>query len=353
MPHTSPRWLRRCLLLSVAALGATIAPAVARADSRVDVDLTLNQAGRDLAVQLGLTELQLEERLTTGLKRALAVLDLADFLTSFANATSFSSRGVGVDYATDSDGVMLGAAANLAVSADVGDGSPAGGVAPNLALMAGVNGARWGHPRWTLSANLFHRRGDSGQLDGSISSAGVHLQRALIRPGDTAKGAVRWGGLDLTVGVEMARWSFGIGDELTSSYEVEGDNGTRAAIDATATGSFDLHTLTFTAPVELTTSLRLLYVASVYAGVGLDVSLGRSRLDASLGGELQARVGNAAARDVGSLTLEGVGRERPSVVGAHALLGVQAELWKVKVFTQASYGPPTTASVALGLRVDL
>ncbi|MCA9675012.1 MAG: hypothetical protein H6709_17455 [Kofleriaceae bacterium] len=352
-PGVGPRARRSIVAAIVPVVLVAAAARPARADGTASVDITLNQAGQDLAAELGISGADLEMKLSTGLRKGLALLDIDDFLRDFANASSFSNRGLGVDYATNSDRLVLGVAANLAVSAEIGDGTPSAGVAPNVTIMGGLNLASWQHPAWTVFGNLFHRGGGSGQLDGSISSLGLHVQRKFFHPTRGAKGLVaQWGGLDLTAGVELARWSFGIGDELGTDYTIEAGAQSRT-IAATATGTFDLHTLTVTAPVELTTSLRVLYVASVYTGVGFDAQGGRSRVDAGLTGTLTAANGAAAPTTIGSLALQATGRQRPSIGGVHGLLGVQANLWKLKVFTQVSYQPATTASLAFGLRVDL
>src|SRR5262245_4021335 len=104
--------------LALATLVASVAPsAPAHADG--EVTITLTPAGEDLAAALGISPAELEMLAEEQIDEAYRVHRADDFLRAFVDATSFSNRGIGVDYASYGDGLMFGAAANLAVA--VGD----------------------------------------------------------------------------------------------------------------------------------------------------------------------------------------------------------------------------------------
>lgn len=343
--------MKRWLVLAVLFL-----PTTARAGG--DVSITLTPDGQQLAADLGLTPAELEQQASDALTRVYEVNRVDDFLRAFADATSFSNRGIGVDYASNAEGGMLGVAANVAVATDnaltaTDDPHPVAGVAANLTVMGGVNLAHWGHPKITLYGNAFWRSGSYGQLDGSITSVGVHAQYKIGGKTRGAKALVlQWGGIDVTGGLEASRWAFAATHELDETFTV----GTGATSDVTlaATGNFDLDSDAIVAPIEATTSLRVFYFVSVYGGAGIDLQLGKATVDATLDGEMTATDPNGGPDvDMGSANVTVNGSKGPSPGKLRGLLGVQINVWKLKAFVQLNAMPFSAASVAVGLRVVL
>lgn len=208
------------------------------------------------------------------MRGVLGLAPVDGFLQTFSNATSFSNRGVGVDYASNSDRAIVGIAANVAVATDLEGAVPKAGAALNVTLMGGLNLRRWGYPQITTYANAFWRRADSDNLRGSIASAGAHVQYKLFHKTTGWKRlVVQWGGVDLTTGLEFARWSFTLHDRLAESFEIGGTTASET-IDASLGGRFRLGSKTLTIPFEVTTNVRVLYVASLYVGLGLDAQVG-------------------------------------------------------------------------------
>ena len=357
MPHTAGPGAVTAALAAVVTLGTLglVAPGAARADG--DVTITLNPDGQQLATELGLDVAELERRIEAELADAYDTANVDGFLRAFANATSFASRGVGVDYAPLFHDLELGFTANLAAAVDgLEDGEdPAGGVAPNLSLMAGLNLSRWGHPALTIYANGLHRRGSLDQFSGSITNLGGHVQYHLAAPARDASSLLfLWSGLHLTAGLELSRWSFHADDGLTRDVTIAGDGGASTDVTADALGRFDLGATATTIPIEVTTSARFLYVAGLYLGGGLDIQLGKADASADLSGTLTAtRPSDQARVDVGTARVTASGDGSPSPIAYHLLAGVEANLWRLKAFVHATLVPFDGASVALGLRLRL
>jgi hypothetical protein len=347
------------LALALAAGIAALCPS-APARAQGEVTITLTPEGQDLATALGVTPAELEMMAEEQINEAYRVNRAKDFLRAFADATSFSNRGIGVDYASNADGFMFGMTANVAVAVgDLGTGEadaehPVAGVAPNFTFMGGLNFKKWNRPQLTVYANAFYRGGDIDQLHGSISSFGAHAQYKLFTPTQGGKSlVVKWGGFDVTGGIEFSRWSFGIADELVTDFPLDGDNGS-SVVTMTSTGRFDLDTTAVVLPLEATTSLRLFYLVSLYGGAGIDLSLGKSRLDAALDSTLVATDPNGGDDvDMGSAQVTIDGSSGPSPGKLRGLLGVQVNIWKLKTFLQLNVMPIRAASVAFGLRVVL
>ena len=342
------------LALALAAALAVVAALAAPA--RADVDITLSPDGEALATELGLDPATLETRLQAKIDDLYDAANVAGFLRAFANATSFASRGTGVDYAPVFDGAEVGITANLAAAVDgLEEGQdPAAGLAPNLSLVGGLNLGRWGHPELTLYGNGFYRGASFDQLEGSITNAGVHAQYHLWPASDTSPLVFQWSGLHLTGGVEWSRWSFSAGDSLTRDFTLAGDNGVSTDVTAAGVGRFDLNATSTVVPLEATTSVRILYFASAYVGGGVDFQVGSADADIAVSGQMTGvRPSDGAAVDIGSATVTARGDGRPSRVAYHLLLGAEANLWRIKLVVQGSFVPFDGATVGLGLRVRL
>lgn len=329
-----------------------LAPAAAHAEVGIDVQLT--NEGRQFASELGISEQQLVEQVRGEVDEAYQASNIKGFLKSFTDATAFSARGIGVDYASVPTGFMAGIAANVAAAGDdevFDDGRPTAGLAANLAVMVGLNLKKWDLPKWSLYANGFYRKGSTDELRGGITSAGAHVQYRLIDAADTdgASKAVRWIGLSVTSGIELTRWNL-----ETKSGGIETDldvigTGENADVVLNSVGQFDLTSTATTIPIEVTTGLRLAVLATVYAGVGTDITVGKSTVDAGLSGQLTAR----DDRDLGTVTISGDGEGSASPAAFRALVGAQLNLTALKIFAQANVSAVPAASIAFGLRFVL
>lgn len=339
--------------LAALAVATFTGAAVARADGDVTIDLT--PEGDQLAADLGLDPAELEQQLRERLAGYYDTANVEGFLRTFANATSFSSRGVGVDYAPLFHTAEVGFTANLALAVDgLDDGEdPAAGIAPNLALMGGLSLERWGHRQIALYGHGMWRSAELDGLAGSITNVGVHGQYHLWFPSEKASTLLfLWSGVHLTAGVEYSKWSFSLERSLGRDFEV-GDT-TTTTVNAEATGTLNLDASSLTIPIELTTSARIAYFAGIYAGVGLDLQVGNAKADASLSATLEGEDPSTGDPvDVGTATITMDGENGPAAFAYHILAGVEANVWRLKIFTQATLVPVDGASLALGLRLRL
>jgi len=212
---------RRTLWIVIAIL-ITQSPSALHADTMASVEIELNQAGRALADELHLDVGQLEDAMRTGVLRVMDLASVEGFLRAFSEATSFSNRGLGADYASNSEGGVVGVAGALALASNL-DGDVSGvGAAANVAVLAGLNLRRWGHPELMVYGNAFWRSMND-RLSGSIVSFGAHVQYKIFTPTEGWKGLlVQWGGIDLTSGFEVAHWGAALDGQLSHQFPVEG-----------------------------------------------------------------------------------------------------------------------------------
>jgi hypothetical protein len=337
------------LMRAAVIIAALACAAAARADTIVNVQLTPD--GEQLAQQLGVTTAQLASQVKAAIDDAYQTSNIDEFLSDFVDATSFSARGIGVDYASLPAGFIAGFAVNVAAAGDQelrADERPTAGLAANLAVMVGMNLAEWKLPRWTIYANGFYRNAELERLDGSILSAGAHVQYTVIpAPKNGGTGTfVRWIGLHATTGLELTRWSLGNSDTLSTDFDV-GSGGNTANVDVDLMGQLDLRTQAITVPLEVTTGLRVMWLATLYAGAGIDLTIGQGDLTANMSGVASADDG----RNLGTVSITGDGSSNGSPATVRGLAGVQINLWKLKVFAQLNASQAPAASVAFGLKL--
>ncbi len=337
--------------LPLVAIGLLI-PAVAHAQATVTVNL--NAEGEQYATALGITPQDLADQVREDVDRAYQASNLKSFLRSFTDATAFSARGIGVDYGSVPTGFMAGIAANVAAAGDddvFEDGRPTAGLAANVAVMLGLNLKNWDLPKWSFYVNGFYRKGSTDQLTGGITSAGAHVQYRIIEAANTdgASKAVRWLGLTLTSGIEFTRWNLETKpDGVETDVDIIG-SGANADLVVSSTGRFDLTSTATTVPIEVTTGFRLAVLASVYFGVGTDLSVGESTVDAGLSGTITTNDN----RDLGTVAVNGSGDGSASPAALRALVGAQLNLTALKIFAQANLSAVPAASIAFGLRFVL
>lgn len=339
------------LVASLVALAA--APALSAAQSVVNV--TLSPDGEQLATELGVSGPELANRIRTNIDEAYGTANVPAFLQSFADATSFSSRGLGVDYASNPSGGVIGVGVNVAGAASDGfdrnDENPVGGVAANLAIMAGVNLSGMGHPGITLYGNGFYRKGTLNELSGSIMSVGGHIQIKLLdKTGVGSASVLRWSGIDLIGGVEMTRWKLDLEHPFSTDIAVDGQGNTSADLEVTANGNFHLGSTNMTVPIELTTGFRVALLVAFYVGAGADIQMGNADTNLNLTGEIHTKDG---ARNIGTATAAVSDEHGPTQLAPRALAGVQLNLWKLKVFVQGNVSPIPAASLGFGVRLVL
>ncbi|HUS33511.1 MAG TPA: hypothetical protein VMZ53_33645 [Kofleriaceae bacterium] len=333
-------------------LAAVLAASSSRAaHAQVSVAVQLNADGEALASQLGITSQDLASRIQDRVNDAYDAQNVAGFIRSFTDATSFSTRGLGVDYASLPKNLILGVGANFAVAASGdfnADERPTAGLAANVSFMAGMNLADYDAPRWTLFANGFYRKATLNSLRGGITTAGLHAQYRLLQPqrdeGVTTQ-VLRWTGMDITSGLEFTRWNLGVDDDIETPFGVDGTSG-GANLLLQSTGTFDLSSTAMTVPVEVSTGIRIALLVSVYIGAGVDFTASSGKLTTNLAGDLLTEDN----RNIGTTTITGGGNNSGSPVAARVMAGAQLNIWKLRAYVQLNASATPAASIGAGIR---
>jgi hypothetical protein len=347
----------RTRLAVTALLVAGVAP-VARAGVTVNLDTT---PGSAFAQQAGIDLAQVRMQLENELNALFQTLHMKDYLRAFSDAQSFTTRGLGVDYATNLKLVEVGIAANVAMNGNKaiteGDSrtQPVAGVATNITAMAGLNFGFAGLPQLTLFGNYFSKRGTYREFGAHLQNYGAHLQLKLFAPrSESLWGAVvQWGGIAITSGFDHAHMKLSLGQRFLRNIPLTGGQAA-ARIDTDSTGTFEMDMRTWSVPIEITTSLRLLSLLTAYGGAGFDFQFGSgSDLRMDLTSQLTGVVPSQNQRvSIGTATITATEKAGPSTGQIRGILGVQANLFFLKIFTQLNLVPdPFVASIAVGARL--
>jgi hypothetical protein len=224
------------------------------------------------------------------------VPNMGSFLGSMSNAQSITNKGQGVSYATDHSLFVAGGSFGLGLSGDLGgsfnssSGLPPVGLGVQASGMVGLSLARFPLPalgpidlkRLTVFINYFGYSNDSlvSSLTIKTNTFGMHAQYKVIDGKNIGGlGLLNWGGVAFTTGFDVSsnsiNYKVGQSVSVTSSgqtYTWTPDSNSALALDANS----------FSIPLELSTSIRTLYILSLFGGVGVDLNFGKSSITSSL-----------------------------------------------------------------------
>jgi hypothetical protein len=347
-------------------LGVSLASAmvVGRAQAAPDIKVSLPDSDT-FATQLGTTRANLESQVSQRLSDVFQSARVGDYLRSLADAQAFTTRGMGADYASNFKAVMVGVAGNAAFNVDKGVGAqneaekpPVAGVSSNVTFMAGLNLGLIGIDGLTVYGNYFQWKGSFDQFDTEMRNWGAHAQLKLFGPGEEKllNALIRWGGFDITTGIEYAHLKLSLSDRWQRNVSVGAGAASDPYVAVNASGVMSIDMNTMSIPLELTTNLRLLYFLALYGGLGFDWQIGgQSDMaiaieDKEIHGRIPSQ--NVDAR-IGAANVTATESAKPSAGRMRLLVGVQLNVLFLKLFTQVNVitASPAIASLAFGARV--
>ncbi len=309
----------------------------------------------DLASQLGLDAGAMEESLGGTIQDELHLGDAEAFMGAMADASALATKGMGVDYASNFDKLMVGWSVGSGVSAggatfnkggqelpDYGFSfQMAGTVGLNLGLLSGGEGflshiVLFGH------GMMLNTSGEAFGAD--LLNYGGHLQLRLIKPQDAE--VIAWGGLAVTGGYEYTSYRLDLQQSMPISAPSAG-----VPMTWDATGSYVLKADSVSFPVEISTNLRVL-VATAFVGAGMDFNTGTATTAMELTGPIEADApgGPYTMGDATVSTIQNgqAGPSFPRVFG-----GLQLNVFVLKVYGQLNVGLDEGFGGHAGVRVAL
>ena len=312
-----------------------------------------------------MTSDQLAQQLAGQVDSLFQTANLPSFLHDFQNAQSFSSKGLGVDYASEATLAEVGATLAFASNVDKAY-KPAGsytdppikGGGASFSLMGGLGLGVFGFDPLMVFGNWFKGSSSFGQLDGSYQNWGLHGQLRLLGPSrkmSATKMLVRWGGIAITSGADYSHLSLSKSTSISSTMDVIPG----APVTVTSTGNliFTVEQTTWSVPLEVTTSLRLLSLLTVYGGLGFDWQLGGgSKMNIGMNANLGGKYNGTSYSNLGTATINAKESVSPSAARLREIVGLQLGILDmIRFFVQVnvSGSSPMMTSVAGGLRLAI
>jgi hypothetical protein len=314
-----------------------------------------NQAHDDFIQAIEAEIKKLQDEINDGLPNA----ESGRLMQGMANASVMAGKGIGSDYASNMDVAMVGFA--MGVGVDMGrdpntDSKMSGvGVSPGLILggnlgfikrpILGLDPKRlnlyFNFMSFNMDSTLNDEPGKESTANLGMKNIGTHISYQWL-PSKGTKWLARWGGVKLHTGYEYNRTNIAFATSINQDLDVDipanaGGGTATATVEGKPRASIVARTHSI--PLEISTDVQLLYVLSLYTGLGTDISWGMARAQAALNATDEAQVncsgGCPGGIQVGitpEANIAGSGRVNPLLFRGFA--GLQFNIPLVRVFVQ-------------------
>lgn len=315
-------------------------------------DITV-EIDRDKAEAAGMDPSELEAEFEAMIEEELRLGDQSAYLDQMARAALLSSKGMGVDYATNPQKFVLGGSVGTAVNASgarfgKGDNTlPTGGFAFQASGMAGINLGAFAEDdsfarRFLIYGNGMMLQTNGEPFAGDLLNYGGHIQFKILKTRDET--VAEWGGLDLTAGYEY------------SAYTLRATKGLPLTSNGTtwdATGTYTIQSTTWSVPVELSTNIRIAFW-TLFGGVAYDAyQNGTASSTIGLDGDLNTQVQGQSTR-LGRAGVEyGAASTLPEFGLPRAFVGTQFNIFPVKIYGHVNMALDEGFGGHAGVRVAL
>jgi hypothetical protein len=213
-------------------------------------------------------------------------------MTGMANSSVMAGKGIGSDYASRMDVVLIGA--GIGVGADLEKDSQTDSDLSGAGVQGGlIIGTNLGWLKKNKILGLYTNRlnvyfnflkydldrdlgkGEKDSLNAKLNSLGFHMSYDLVK-GNGSKW-LGWGGVKVHTGYE--RNSTKLTFTSTISEELNEDVGGGATVTGKIEGkpAASISVATQSIPLEVSTNVQLLYVLSLYTGLGVDFNFGSAK----------------------------------------------------------------------------
>lgn len=272
--------------------------------------------------------------------------DRSEFFNNMSNASAIAGKDLGydpinhIDFALITLGVGAGLDLNkknfseLKNSSGNYDLNSAPGIGAQLGLGLGVKGTflpkkKFDGEKWDLFLNYMPYNYHKDDVAIKMRSGGLHFRYQLWQ----GKKVLPWNMFSLLpvylgFGYEYNKLSGSYSQKFNISKRIQTYS---ATFDATANLNLDIATHSF--PLEISSGFQLLYLLSIYGGLGMDLNRGHGTGSGDLSSStVIISDGTTAARGTATLGLGDEGK--PKSMWTRYFAGVQLNLWKAMLFVQ-------------------
>lgn len=271
-------------------------------------------------------------------------------MEGMANSSVMAGKGVGSDYASRMQVVLIGAGVGVGadLEKDKQTGSDLSGVGIQGGLILGTN-LGWMDTKKILGLhtdrlnvyvnylgqNIDRKMGESDKdsIKADLQSFGFHASYDLVKPSGNM--LARWGGLKVHTGFEYNRTKLTFASSLSEEInENVGGATVTGTIDGKPAATIDVATQSI--PLEISTNVQLLYILSLYTGVGVDFNFGKAKSSGNLNADestIRVNGSDTGTRVQADANISGSGNV--SAFTSRAFAGVQINLPYMNIFAQA------------------
>lgn len=293
-------------------------------------------------------------------------------MKGMADASVFAGKGIGTDYASKMDVLLVGAGVGVGADlhkdkttdSDLSGAAVAPGfiVGTNLSWMdskrlMGMDTDRlnlyFNFMNYSFEKNVNDKEGEKSDVALDMMALGVHFRYDWIE-GAGSKW-LGWGGVKFTFGYEYNKNDISFKSQITKDA---GDFGS-ASGGETVTGTISgrpeatIQTATHSLPIALSTDVQFLYFLTMYGGLGADYNWGQAKGKGDVNGSDSALTCTGGACGAGQTVtvkpeanINATGKA--TAFTARAFAGLQLNLPYFRVFVQAD---KSLASEVIGATV--
>lgn len=278
-------------------------------------------------------------------------------MEGMANSSVMAGKGIGSDYASNMEVFLIGA--GVGVGADMEedkntDSDISGiGIAPGLVIGANLgfldsskilgmdtnrlnvylNFMGYGHDQ------KFGENGSETDAEIDMKSFGVHFRYDWIK--GSGNKFLGWGGVKLHFGYEYNKTDLTFNTSIDEDVNATGPTGEVINDNITGSPRATILVNTHSIPLEISTDVQLLYILSLYGGLGADLNFGEAKGDGSLNAGDQVinctggQCGGGAGTDITvtpEANIDATGKVNP--LSFRGFAGLQINLPFVRVFGQ-------------------
>lgn len=186
--------------------------------------------------------------------------------------------------------------------------------------------------------NYFSQSLKFSNVEGEISSFGIHTQWKFYPEKDLGYGSVKWSGVNLTTGYRQSKTKLiltqTLKESLSQTVNVPAPTTAQISFDGTAEigANIDIKSI----PVELSTGVRFLYLFNFFVGLGGDYSWGTSESIASISGPVSVNTNPSLGSVSGTATLDLGDKSGPNWTNYRYFYGLQFEMGVLALGLQIS-----------------
>lgn len=309
----------------------------------VNVSVTVNNCGG-----LGPADCNsLRDQIKEDINEDLPDVSIDKYADGISDATGFAQKGQTSEYGRDFDLFVIRGGAGVAVKGEIDDMESAEGIGIGGTVGAMINMdilpiAKLGFIDFSkldlgfsFMSYQMDQEVDAATFDGKIAAFNIMARYRLVDGVDIVSGnLVRWGGVHLHTGFQRSSMKLDLVQDFKDEKVEESGN---SATFQNGKASFGIDSQVSAIPVEISTSIRLAYAFSLYAGLGFDIVSGSTDIDFDASGNIVGDGGAAAGFDADIAANEG-GDGTPMGTNKRVFGGLQINVPLVSIFAHVNKG---------------